>query len=126
MSSSGGGLFGRSVTYGSRALFFCAWNLLIAQETALRKRLKSTYVDLSFKLTGTGLGFQEVYCPVPATGTSCGLPPTFSVTARFAARWPLAVGLKTALMVQVPPAGTLVPQVLVCEKSAGLVPVYAI
>src|SRR5262249_10176000 len=38
-----------------------------------------------------------------------------------ALRFPFAVGLKVTLIVQLAPAATLVPQVLVCEKSFGLV-----
>lgn len=38
-------------------------------------------------------------------------------------RVPEAVGLKTALMEQDPPAAIELPQVFVCEKSPPLVPV---
>src|SRR5438874_444914 len=35
----------------------------------------------------------------------------------------MAVGVKVTLIVQLPPAATLAPQLLVCPKSPGLVPV---
>src|ERR1039457_5271426 len=42
-----------------------------------------------------------------------------------APRIPAAVGVKVTKMLQLPPAATLAPQVLVCAKSPGLVPVTA-
>jgi hypothetical protein len=42
-----------------------------------------------------------------------------------AVRLPLAVGVKVTLMVQLPPAATELPQVLVCAKSPALVPATA-
>ncbi len=39
-----------------------------------------------------------------------------------AARVPVAVGLNVTLIVQLAPAARLLPQVLVCEKSPGFVP----
>jgi hypothetical protein len=42
-----------------------------------------------------------------------------------AVRLPLAVGVKVTLMVQLPPAATELPQVLVCAKSPALVPAIA-
>jgi len=46
-----------------------------------------------------------------------------SLTERVAVRDPAAVGLKVTLIVQFPPAARLEPQVLVCAKSPGFVPV---
>lgn len=43
-----------------------------------------------------------------------------------AVRVPVAVGLKMTLIVQLAPAATLAPQVLVCEKSPLFVPVMMI
>jgi hypothetical protein len=40
-------------------------------------------------------------------------------------RLPLAVGVKVTLMVQLPPAATELPQVLVWAKSPALVPAIA-
>lgn len=45
-----------------------------------------------------------------------------SLTFNFALRVPVAPGVKVTLIVHVPPAGTEEGQVLVCEKSALLVP----
>jgi len=60
--------------------------------------------------------------PVPLRDTVCGLPAALSAIETEAARLPCAVGLKVTLMVQLAPATTLDPQLLVCEKSVGLVP----
>jgi hypothetical protein len=46
-----------------------------------------------------------------------------SATFTAALRETAAVGLKLTVMVQLAPAATLVPQVLVCEKELALVPV---
>lgn len=43
-----------------------------------------------------------------------------------AVRLPTAVGANVTLIVQLPPAATEVPHVLVCAKSPGLVPVNPI
>ena len=40
-----------------------------------------------------------------------------------AVRLPLAAGVKVTLILQLPPAATELPQVLLCAKSLGLVPV---
>ena len=64
--------------------------------------------------------------PVPLNGTSCGPPPPVSLIETEAERAPVAVGLNVTDKVQLPPAGTLVPQVLVCAKSPGFVPVTLI
>ena len=48
-----------------------------------------------------------------------------SVTVNVAVREPVAAGVKVTLIVQFPPAATLDPQLLVCPKSPGLVPVKA-
>jgi hypothetical protein len=61
--------------------------------------------------------------PVPVRATVCGLPVALSATDSDALRAPVAAGLKVTLMVQFAPAAKLVPQVLVCAKSAGFVPV---
>ena len=51
--------------------------------------------------------------PVPDSATFCGLMGALSVTSTFALRVPEAVGVNVTLMVQLPPAATLLPQVLV-------------
>ena len=60
--------------------------------------------------------------PVPVRLTLCGLPLALSVRMRAALRVPLAVGVKVTLIVQLPPAATLDPHVLVSAKSLGLAP----
>ncbi len=64
--------------------------------------------------------------PVPEKVTDCGLPVALSVRVRAAVKDPLAAGVKVTLIVQLAPAATLAPQLLVCAKSLGLVPVMAI
>ena len=55
--------------------------------------------------------------PVPVKLTVCGLPVALSVIVRVALTVPLATGVKETEIVQLAPAATLDPQVLVCEKS---------
>jgi len=47
---------------------------------------------------------------------------SMSATVRVAARTPVAAGLKATLMVQLPPAATVLPQLLVWAKSLALAP----
>jgi len=61
--------------------------------------------------------------PVPDTPEVWGLLLALSVTVNVALRDPVTVGVKVTLIVQFPPAATLDPQLLVCPKSPGLVPV---
>src|SRR5690349_9345400 len=61
--------------------------------------------------------------PVPVTGTVCGLPGALSVRVSSALRVFFALGVNDTLMVQLLPANSEVPQVLVCVKSPVLVPV---
>ena len=63
------------------------------------------------------------YCPDPDSVTSSGLVGSESVIRSVALRVPLALGANLTLMVQLLPEAWLVPQVLVCVKSAELVPV---
>src|ERR1035441_9703894 len=63
--------------------------------------------------------------PVPERVTVWGDPAALSVMVTDAPRLPAAVGVKVTKMLQLPPAATLAPQVLVCAKSPGLVPVTA-
>ena len=65
------------------------------------------------RLVGTKL----TSVPVPVSDTVCGLPLALSATESEPVRVPVAVGLKVTLIVQLAPAATLVPQVLVSEKS---------
>ncbi len=61
--------------------------------------------------------------PVPLRPTVCGLPAALSLMLSVAFRVPVAVGVKVALIEQLPPAATDVPQLLVWAKSPGLAPV---
>jgi len=61
--------------------------------------------------------------PLPDKRTCCGLPVLLSLMERLALRGPDAVGLNVTVMVQEFPALTLVPQVVVREKSPCSVPV---
>ena len=60
---------------------------------------------------------------VPDRATLWGLFAALSVSTKDAVRAPGPVGAKVMVMVQLPPAATVPPQVLVCEKSAAFVPV---
>jgi len=61
--------------------------------------------------------------PLPVRLTVWGLPEALSVMVRAAERLPGAVGMKATLILQLPPAGTELPQVFVWKKSLGLAPV---
>src|SRR5581483_4804265 len=61
--------------------------------------------------------------PVPVRLTVCGLFGALSNTSSVAVRVPVAAGVNVTLMVQLPPAGTLAPQVLLgVAKSPGSAP----
>jgi hypothetical protein len=72
------------------------------------------------RLVGETLATMEV--PVPERLTAWGLPVALSVRVRAAVRVPVAVGVKVTLIVQLAPAATLDPQLLVWAKSLALVP----
>src|SRR5260370_9051623 len=55
--------------------------------------------------------------PIPVRLTDCGLPEALSVMLRVPVRLPDAVGVNVTLMVQLAPAATELPQVLVWAKS---------
>jgi len=63
--------------------------------------------------------------PVPVRLTVCGLPLALSVMLTEAVRVPGAEGVNLTLIVQLPPAATELPHVLVCAKSLAFVPVTA-
>ena len=50
---------------------------------------------------------------MPVRVTVCGLPAALSVIVTEAVRVPIVVGAKVTLIMQLPPAGTELPQVLV-------------
>jgi len=60
--------------------------------------------------------------PIPERLTDWGLSAALSVIVSEAARLPLADGVKVTLIVQLAPAATLDPQLLVWTKSLALVP----
>jgi hypothetical protein len=77
--------------------------------------------DDGLRLTaGTG-----VDVPVPDSDMDCGLLPASSAMLRLPVRLPLPFGMNETLMVQLPPAGTVLGlngQVVVSLKSAAFVP----
>jgi hypothetical protein len=77
------------------------------------------------KLAGDRLTAGAVLAPVPESVTVCGLPLALSLIWNEAVAEPAAAGVKTTLKAQLVPAATDVPQLLVCVKSPGLVPVNA-
>jgi hypothetical protein len=60
---------------------------------------------------------------VPVRLTVCGLPLALSVMVSVAVRLPKVVGVNVRLIVQLPFASTELPQLFVCPKSPGFVPV---
>jgi hypothetical protein len=63
--------------------------------------------------------------PAPESAAACGLPLALSATVSEAVRLPVAAGVNNIAMVQVPPAATDAPQVLIWLKSLALAPVKA-
>ena len=61
--------------------------------------------------------------PVPVKVTVCGDPGALSVIVIDAFRPPATLGENVTTMLQLPPAATVVPQLLLWVKSAGLAPV---
>jgi len=61
--------------------------------------------------------------PVPERATACGLPEALSVIAIDAVSALATEGVKITPIAQFAPAATLVPQLLLCAKSLGFVPV---
>jgi hypothetical protein len=55
--------------------------------------------------------------PVPASATDCGLAAALSLKRSAPVRFPVAVGVKVTLIVQLPPAASELPQLLVWAKS---------
>jgi hypothetical protein len=64
--------------------------------------------------------------PIPLNMTPRGEFCALSVMVRSALRLPIACGVNTTEIVQLPPADRLVPQSFVCAKSPGFVPVMEI
>lgn len=55
--------------------------------------------------------------PVPVRVTDCGLSGALSLTVTVPVLVPVAVGVNVTLIVQLPPANTELPQVVVSAKS---------
>lgn len=75
------------------------------------------------RLVGETVTTGAVPEPVPDKLTVCGLPPPLSATLTEAVSVPSARGVKVTVIVQVPPIGTLEPQVLLSLKSLAFAPV---
>ena len=70
------------------------------------------------RLVGENCTCARPVTPVPVSETRCGLPAALSVMASNWVSFDSTVGVKVTLIVQVPPpAGTVVPQLLVSAKS---------
>jgi len=70
-----------------------------------------TFWLLNVRLVGKTLA--AAAAPVPVRLTVCGLPAALSEMLTDAVRVPVAVGVNVTLIVQLPPAATELPQVLV-------------
>ena len=77
---------------------------------------------LKARLVGERVAGPVVLVPVPERLTAWGLPLALSAMLSEAVRLPLAEGVKVTLIVQLPPAATEVPQLLLWAKSLGFVP----
>jgi hypothetical protein len=92
----------------------------------LRITLSATLVVPTFWLPNVRLVTERLAVaavPVPVKLTVCGLPAALSKMLTVAVRVPAAVGVNVMLIVQLPPAATELPQVVVSGKSPGLSPV---
>jgi hypothetical protein len=106
---------------------------LVMLRTALPVLLKEMICKELTESTGTvpkarllGERLTPGLAPVPERTTVCGLPLALSATLTAAVKDPLADGVKVTLIVQLPPAVTLAPQLLLCAKAPGFAPVSAI
>jgi hypothetical protein len=70
-----------------------------------------TFWLLNVRLVGERL--VPAAAPVPVTLTVCGLPAALSEMLTVAVRVPVTVGVNVTLIVQLPPAATELPHVLV-------------
>ena len=77
------------------------------------------------RLVGERLADGIAPCPSRRGSRVWGLPLALSATLSEAVQLPLAEGLKVTLIVQLAPAATELPQLLVWAKSLGLAPVSA-
>jgi hypothetical protein len=95
---------------------------VLERVTAWAALLVPTAWLANVRLLGEKLTVAEVATPVPVRATLWEPVPALSVTVTEALREPEAVGVKVTLMVQLPPAATLEPQLLLWAKSPGLEP----
>ena len=86
---------------------------VLVSVTVCAELVMSTASLAKARLEGERLALAEVLEPVPERLRVCGLPVALSATLRVALRVPVAAGLKVTLIVQLAPAATLDPQVLV-------------
>ena len=63
--------------------------------------------------------------PVPVSVTLCGEPVALSARLTAAEKLPVEAGENTTEIMQLLPAASVVPQLLVCENTVALVPVIA-
>ncbi len=78
------------------------------------------------KLLEEKLATEEIPTPVPVRVIACEPLPALSLMLTAAERFPAEAGVIVTLIVQLPPAATEVPHVLVWAKSPGLAPVKPI
>ena len=78
------------------------------------------------RLVGEKLIPAVAVMPVPLRLAVCGDPAALSVTVMLAEKVAAESGVNFTAIVQEPPAVTALPQLFVCEKSAGLAPPGAI
>ena len=97
------------------------WLLVRMTEAAVRLVPNGTLPKLTLAVDSV-----TATTPVPVTLIVWGLLPASSVAVKIAERAPVAVGAKATLILQDCPAARLDPQVFVCEKSPGFVPVNPI
>jgi len=79
-------------------------------------------VSVLEKVSEVGLRVTAGLTPVPVNEAVCGDGLALSATLTEAVNVPVVVGLKVTVMVQLAPATTLLPQVLVWLKELGSVP----
>jgi len=93
-----------------------AWETVTLPDPELVRTKGSEAVELGTTLPKAalvGLTLSSGGAPVPESETSCGLPVALSETLSEAARFPAAEGVKVTVRVQLAPAATELPQVLV-------------
>ncbi len=91
------------------------WDVLVTSTGWLEKA----------RLVGERVAGPVAAVPVPERLTVWGLPLALSAMLSEAVQLPLADGVKVTLIVQLAPAATELPQLLVWAKSLGLVPASA-